>query len=96
MDFLAYFPKSLQAIFEKIFSKNSKILLRKLLKMDYLSYFSKTLTNSAFIFCVFDEKRYLQEIFEKIFENFQSISEENRKKAIILAYFFQRIKQTTH
>ena len=42
-------------IFKK-FKKIIKILLRKLLKMDFEHIFSKNLTNPAFNFCAFGRK----------------------------------------
>ena len=62
------FYKNVVKILKK-FQQIIKILLRKLLKMDFWSYFSKNLTNPAFNFCAFGRKTLFAGNFEKIMEN---------------------------
>ena len=62
--------------FEKVLESFSMVFSRKLLKMHYLSIFSKDLTNHALFFRAVDEKRKFFGNFEKILKTFDEHSIE--------------------
>ena len=69
--------------------KHCKVLLRKLLKMDFWAYFSKNLTNPAFNFCVFGGKKLFHEIFRK----FSKIFLRKLRKMHYFSIFFKNFNK---
>ena len=74
---LQKYSKKIQKIFKKFlkFSKNfQKNFFIKMLKIDFLSIFSKNLTNPAFNFCAFGRKTHIlwkfRENFRKLWKDF--------------------------
>ena len=76
------FSKNFVKHFVKIFKKFSKNFLRKLLKIDFLSIFSKNLTNRACNFCAFGRKTQIVGKFWDNFRKFWKNSLENCKNAL--------------
>ena len=71
------YKKILKKFLKKLQKKITKKIVKKIDKMDILSIFFEKFNKRHSIFAGLDEKRNVQKMFEKIFENFQKFSLEN-------------------
>ena len=65
-----------------------------MLKMDFLAYFSKNLTNPAINFCAFGRKTLFAGNFLEIFRKFAKVFSRKLRKCIILAYLSKNFANT--